>query len=415
MPGPEQRNLAPFSEMSTSESQKVRDLEAQVQTILNEQRQQADLLHRMESMLALLSNPPTPMPTTPAPPAPPQPQTVLPPEPQPQRDLPPHFVFRGVKPATPQSYDGDRRKAKSFLTSCKTYMKLAAHEFPDVETMVTWTLSYMSRNRASTWAQRTMEDNTQNGFRYHDWSEFEEDFKTHFYPLNQEDTATNTLEGTSYFQGKRSVDDYLDSFLDLISDSGHKDPKTIVIKFRRGLNPEVSTAVATMVSGRPSDTDPQAWYDAAVRVEQVVRANKTFQAVNTYQRTPRFQPTPSTLPNPPVQRYAHSNPSPGNPIPMDIDAARRSRNLPVVCPRCGKTGHKGKDCRSSFDVRRLDTEEALAMRERLDVQIRLLEAQQLLDTFDPPESSQTKEPLGAIPEDDDGDDDEDEDFQQDNE
>jgi len=46
----------------------------------------------------------------------------------------------------------------------------------------------------------------------------------------------NVLETTSYFQGRWSVDNYLDQFKDLIEDSGYSDPKTIVVKFCRGLN-----------------------------------------------------------------------------------------------------------------------------------------------------------------------------------
>ena len=44
------------------------------------------------------------------------------------------------------------------------------------------------------------------------------------------------LETSSYFQGKRTVDDYLDQFRDLIYDSVYTDLKTIVVKFRRGLD-----------------------------------------------------------------------------------------------------------------------------------------------------------------------------------
>jgi hypothetical protein len=36
-------------------------------------------------------------------------------------------------------------------------------------------------------------------------------------PLHSDAVATNKLEGTSYFQGRRTVDDYLDDFRDLIS------------------------------------------------------------------------------------------------------------------------------------------------------------------------------------------------------
>ena len=40
-----------------------------------------------------------------------------------------------------------------------------------------------------------------------------------------EAAAINVLETTTYFQGKRSVDNYLDQFRDLIYDSGYTDPK----------------------------------------------------------------------------------------------------------------------------------------------------------------------------------------------
>ena len=47
--------------------------------------------------------------------------------------------------------------------------------------------------------------------------------------------AINTLEGSSYYQGNWTVDDYLDSFLILASDTGYMDPRTLVVKFRCGL------------------------------------------------------------------------------------------------------------------------------------------------------------------------------------
>ena len=64
-----------------------------------------------------------------------------------------------------------------------------------------------------------------------DWLDFEDEFRKDFLPLNSEATAVNTLETTAYFQGKRTVDDYLDQFRDLVYDSGYTDPKTIVVKF----------------------------------------------------------------------------------------------------------------------------------------------------------------------------------------
>ena len=109
-----------------------------------------------------------------------------------------------------------------------------------------------------------------------DWDNFRASFRKEFFPLHEEVTATNTLEGTAYFQANHSVDDYLDSFRDLISESGYTSPKTIVVKFWRGLDPEVGDAVATMTANRPDDLDPEAWYEAAIRIDQNKAMNAAF-------------------------------------------------------------------------------------------------------------------------------------------
>jgi len=55
-------------------------------------------------------------------------------------------------------------------------------------------------------------------------------------PPKAEDEAIGMLATDHYFQGKRTVGEYLDQFRDLIEDSGYTEPKTIVVKFRRGLD-----------------------------------------------------------------------------------------------------------------------------------------------------------------------------------
>jgi len=48
---------------------------------------------------------------------------------------------------------------------------------------------------------------------------------------------------------------------------------------------------------------------------------------------------------------------PGNPVPMDIDTARKTKTHPNTCRCCGKMGHWAKDCELRFDVRYMDTDE----------------------------------------------------------
>ena len=250
-----------------------------------------------------------------------------------------------LKPSPPPNFDGDRHKGKGFINACQAYFRLRPDSFPDEQTKIQWAMTYMNQGRAQKWANRiyhweAIPANVGNS-HFVDWDDFRSRFRTEFFPLHSDAVATNKLEGTSYFQGRRAVDDYLDDFRDLISESGYSDPKTIVVKFRRGLNPAIADAVATMAAGRPDDLDPEAWYEAAIRIDQNQAANVAFRSAHQ----PSFQPKPLTtrfaqsqqapLPNrqnfshPPAApssrqnfptRFAHAQPTPGNPVPMDIDA-----------------------------------------------------------------------------------------------
>ena len=186
-----------------------------------------------------------------------------------------------AKPANPPRFDGKREKAKPFLMACRTYFRFCSGDFPGDQDKIHWVLSFMTEGRALAWAQRYYddEDNTNTPSPvYANWDAFEKEFREHFFPYNSEEQATNKLEGNSYFQGSRTVDEYLDTFLDLVSTSGYTDPKTIVVKFRRGLDQTIASTIATMPSDRPSDTKPDEWYKAASRIEQSIAADKAFRA-----------------------------------------------------------------------------------------------------------------------------------------
>jgi hypothetical protein len=269
-----------------------------------------------------------------------------------------------LKPSIPSDFDGDRTKGKAFLTSCRTYIRLCPESFDSELTQIVWAMSYMKSGRASRWAAREFEIEASRGrSRFIDWSDFETEFRKDFTPLNAEVAAVNTLETTSYFQGRRSVDDYLDQFRDLIYDSGYTDPKTTVVKFRRGLDRRISSALAGMTSGRPSDTDPESWYRLAVQMDQNRAADEAFHSSNRTAPTiphssrPSIIPFAKVSPAAPPARFAHAAPSPGNPVPMDIDAARKGKTPADACRRCGNTGHWAKDCHLRFDVRFMSTDE----------------------------------------------------------
>jgi hypothetical protein len=156
-------------------------------------------------------------------------------------------------------------------------------------------------------------------------------------------------------------------------DSGYADPKTIVVKFRRGLNPTIADAVATMAAGRPDDLDPEAWYKAAIRIDQNQAANAAFRLAHHVIPQPKplttvaatcFQPAADTravaLSSHQVfpSHFAHTSPTPGNPVPMDINVTRRASKLPPTCFRCGKIGHMMNNCPQPMDIRTMGRDEA---------------------------------------------------------
>ena len=300
---------------------------------------------------------------------------------------------RPIKPAYPAEFDGDRTKGQEFLNSCQNYFRLCSEQFPDEQTKILWAMSYMKAGRAAKWTARIyrweqLPENQENA-RFLDWADFRDEFRKEFTPAHSESSAISKLESTTYFQKGRPLDDYLDDFQDLIADSGYTDPKTVVVKFRRGLNTQIQNAIATMVTGRPADADTEAWYRMARIVDQNRTANEAFGFSQRAPAPTSIRPTgsvfnrPTPLPAAPL-RHAPSTPAPGYPVPMDIDRSRPKAALPLSCFRCGKVGHMGRECPERFDVRKLSDEELEEI-----LQERLMK-KDVVDPADPPDADPTE-------------------------
>jgi len=113
-----------------------------------------------------------------------------------------------------------------------------------------------------------------------------------------------------------------------------------------------------MTTGRPSDTDPEAWFLLAVQMDQNRAADQAFY---TPQWTAAPAPISSRLgllsqppPAIPTARITPKAPPLDMGTPMDIDATRKARLLPDNCCRCGAPGHWSKDCPHRFDIRHMN-------------------------------------------------------------
>ena len=152
-----------------------------------------------------------------------------------------------ARTATPPDFNGDRSRGMAFLNSCQTYIWLCPSKFPDEQTKIVWAMSYMKSGCAQRWTARIFrwEQQTENAdqSKFLDWEDFATTFKTEFMPAHSDALAINRLESTAYYQKAHPLDEYIDKFQDLIADSGYSDPKTIVVKFWRGLSAQIQNSV----------------------------------------------------------------------------------------------------------------------------------------------------------------------------
>jgi hypothetical protein len=76
------------------------------------------------------------------------------------------------------------------------------------------------------------------------------------------------LESDCYFQGKWTVDTYVNEFEDLINLSGYSDDLVIVLKFQRSLNPILQDKITESSRDCLLDNTPNKWYAAAQQFNQ---------------------------------------------------------------------------------------------------------------------------------------------------
>ena len=208
------------------------------------------------------------------------------------------------------------------------------------EEKILWTLVFFKDGRTARWSKNLFRQEVDTSiFPIQSWTYFEQQFRSQFFPVNAEADTVNALEGSSYYQGNRTVDNYLDTFLTLVSDAEYTDPWTLVVKFRQGLKLSIQSQITTMPFGRPTDTDLEAWYVAAWRIDQARLTNEAFQSTlrSTTTTPARSAPSrsaslltfclPLSMPPPVPPRPAPPAPSEG--ILMNIDAVRKARSLPL--------------------------------------------------------------------------------------
>jgi len=105
------------------------------------------------------------------------------------------------------------------------YLCLAPEQFSYDEEKIFWTLAFFKDRQATRWSKNLFHQKVDTGvFPIQSWTNFKQQFWSQFFSVNMEADAINTLEESSYYQGNQTVDDYLNSFLTLASDTRYTDP-----------------------------------------------------------------------------------------------------------------------------------------------------------------------------------------------
>ena len=198
-----------------------------------------------------------------------------------------------VKPATPLDFDGDHKMGRVLLNTCTIYLAICGDSFSNDQAHIYWALSFLKSGWAACFANRVLQTWNRDKPYYWDWDDFESDFTEQFCPKNEQLSALIKLEGSSWYQGNDLVEDYIDRFQELIDISEYSDNKTIVIKFRRGLDWEIQRRVALLGDSTLDFDDPKGWYKAAWKVAQNKEANDAF--LETGKNQTRFFPHTTSL------------------------------------------------------------------------------------------------------------------------
>ncbi|PFH45123.1 hypothetical protein AMATHDRAFT_162789, partial [Amanita thiersii Skay4041] len=220
-----------------------------------------------------------------------------------------------LKMASPPLYDGSMASCKAFINACRLYISAKPHEFPTVQTKITWILSFMQSGMAQLleFRMQYLESTEVDPVELLYW-----DIYKAFGDSNKQ--ATMIQEITTLKQGLKLAEDHVQVFKQSYMRSGYGETASIH-EFKRSLNSPLLDKLMA-VPNLPSTLE--GWYELTIRLDcqwrQVVAEQKIFAARGSSGTIQWRSPTQ------PAQR---------DPNAMQVDQSRG----PIHCYNCGQTSH----------------------------------------------------------------------------
>jgi hypothetical protein len=222
---------------------------------------------------------------------------------------------------------------------------------------------------------------------YNTWQEFVQEFISEFCPKNEVQMPRIDLKTSKYFQGSRTVDEYVDEFHRMIAHACYMEGFHIMLKFWQGLNPKIQHYVACLTSGRPSDKNPHEWYVAAILCDENCITNKAFKTSSCIATHPEMSSLTSMMFCRPPVKVANASPSLLQYAPPVATASNPSQTTtltpaqvigttPVMCFQCGQSRHLQTDCPKCFDIQYMDFEKRQTFAQDTFTKLNMLEAEE---------------------------------------
>uniref|UniRef100_A0A8C9Y649 CCHC-type domain-containing protein n=1 Tax=Sander lucioperca TaxID=283035 RepID=A0A8C9Y649_SANLU len=251
--------------------------------------------------------------------------------------------FREPKVPTPDKYDGDLGRCRSFLMQCGLGFDLQPNSYATDKARIAFVIELL-RGRALDWASALWErQDTCMG----SYQEFTAEMRKLFdHPVRGRDAANRLF---SLHQGARSVADFVIEFRTLAVESEWNET-SLQAAFYQGLSEQLKDELISY----PEPSDLDSLIALSIRVDNRIRERRREKRWGSSNQSPSLLPSKSG--NRP-ERADHSSPHeikgeflPSDPEPMQVGRhgltmeERQRRRETNSCLYCGNSGHYISTC-----------------------------------------------------------------------
>jgi hypothetical protein len=265
----------------------------------------------------------------------------------------------GTKIKEPETFHGEQSKLRGFLAQLQIYFENTPTRYDTHEKRISYTKSLL-RDSANKWIIPFVEGKARE--TWNTWDEFKRELQQQFGDPDAKEAARNRLENMT--QGTRSVSQFWTQFRLVATDAEFGD-ETLGRIFLKGLTSKLQDQWGARETDFTDTAEMARW---AIKMEN---KNRTIQQLRGSRSTPKdtHYSTPRNEDGT-FRTSTRPEPKEGGGDPMDLDATNRRRFTKLsqneyqrrreknLCLKCGKPGHRIKDCFVRTDrIRNITIEE----------------------------------------------------------